>query len=159
MREGLGKRKRYIQEGLINIKWSLTAKSWLYAGIYFKHDENKINSNEPVLAIRESEHHFTSNGNENEYHQYYKLYEDKWLEWRYKAKMWSLQIPLLLDFKISNHWGITFGVTRILNSWEIEDQTTAYFNKRERTENDEIKSEANFGERYTQPTQRITEDF
>jgi hypothetical protein len=87
------------------------------------------------------------------------LYEDKWLEWRYKAKMWSLQIPLLLDFTISKHWGITLGLTRILNSWEIEDQTTAYFNKRERTENDETKTETNFGERYTQPTQRITEDF
>jgi hypothetical protein len=51
------------------------------------------------------------------------------------------------------------GLNRILNGWEIEDRTTAYFTKRERNENGQITLETNFGERYTQPKETITEDF
>lgn len=51
------------------------------------------------------------------------------------------------------------GLNRILNGWEINNKTTAYFAKRERNDNGQITIENNFGERYTQPTQKITEDF
>ena len=50
------------------------------------------------------------------------------------------------------------GVNRILNSWNIKEQTTAIFNKREREDNGIVKVETNFGERYTTPRKRITED-
>ena len=51
------------------------------------------------------------------------------------------------------------GVNRILESWRIEDQTTAYFKYRERNEDGVIQTETNFGERYTQPTEKISEDY
>jgi hypothetical protein len=49
------------------------------------------------------------------------------------------------------------GINRIFNSWDISDQTTAYFNLRERIQGSDVKSENNFGERYLQPAQQVTE--
>jgi hypothetical protein len=159
LRSGMGKRRRYKHEAMLNFKWRLTMGSSLYTGIYLKFDENKIDSNEPVRVTRESQYDYDSSDDQNVYHRYYKLFEDKWLEWRYKARMWTFQIPVIMHFRLNENWGILLGITRILSSWEIEDQTTAYFKKRERTEDGEVKTETNFGERYTRPTQRITEDF
>ena len=90
---------------------------------------------------------------------FYQLHEDKQLEWRYKSKYWTLQIPLLLHFKFNEFWGMMIGINRILESWDLKDQTIAYFNRRERINNDEMNEETNFGERYTQPDKKITEDF
>jgi hypothetical protein len=50
------------------------------------------------------------------------------------------------------------GINRILENWEIKDQTTAYFSRREITEDGETRTETNFGERYTQPRRKISED-
>ncbi len=88
-----------------------------------------------------------------------ELFEDKLLEWEYDAQNWTLQIPIIFNFGINDNWTIMFGLNRILNGWEIDDRTTAYFTKRQKNENGQVTIETNFGERYTQPTQKITEDF
>ena len=159
LRNGSGYRKKYKHEAMINFKWELSENNSVYAGIYATKQENKVFSNEPVTAFRRSEYDHDSSIDEHDYHYFQQLLEIKRLEWRYKAKSWSLQIPILFHFKLSEYFGLMLGVNRILNSWNITDETVAYFTRRERNYNGEINTETNFGERYRQPTERITEDF
>ncbi len=157
VRKGTGTRKVNMHEVLINFLWKLTEKTNVRAGIYYNSTSTNVNSSEPVISLRKSSYNYINKNNTNNYQ--YDLFEDKILEWEYDARSWSLQIPIVFNFGINENWSIMLGLNRILNGWEIEDKTTAYFAKRERNENGDIKIEMNFGERYTQPKQKITEDF
>ncbi len=157
IRNGTGKRKVFMHEALLNFLWKLTEKTNVRAGIYYNSTSTNVNSSEPVISLRKSSYNYINKNNTNNY--LYDLFEDKILEWEYDARSWSLQIPIVFNFGINENWSIMLGLNRILNGWEIEDKTTAYFAKRERNENGDIKIETNFGERYTQPKQKITEDF
>jgi hypothetical protein len=153
-----GKRKKYIYQAMINYKWKLTPATTISAGIYAYKNDTEVEISEPALVRRYSEYQHDTSG-VNRYWYLRELKEDKQLEWRYKSKKWSLQIPVILNFNLTEHWGMMLGVNRILESWRIEDQTTAYFNYREKNENGVIQTETNFGERYTQPTEKISEDY
>ena len=157
VRKGTGTRKVYIHEALLNFLWKLTDKTNVRAGIYYNSTKSTVNSSEPVTAIRKSEYNYSYKNNSQNYLT--ELFEDKLLEWEYDAQNWTLQIPIIFNFGINDNWTIMFGLNRILNGWEIDDRTTAYFTKRQKNENGQVTIETNFGERYTQPTQKITEDF
>ena len=143
---------------MINYKWKLTPTTTITAGIYAYKNDTEVQISEPALIRRYSEYQYDRNGI-TQYWDLRILEEDKQLEWKYKSKKWSLQIPIILNFNFSEHWGMMLGINRILESWKIEDQTTAYFDYRERNEDGVIQTETNFGERYTQPTEHISEDF
>lgn len=157
IRNGSGKRKVYVHEALLNFLWKLTDKTSVRAGIYYNSTNSQVNSSEPVIALRKSAYSHTYKY--NSWNNNYELFEDKLLEWNYESQSWSIQIPIVFNFSINEKWGLMFGLNRILNGWEIHDQTTAYFTKREKNDNGQVTVENNFGERYTQPAQKITEDF
>ncbi len=158
IRSGSGKREKYIHQAMLNFSWQLTPNNSINAGIYVHKNDTKVITSEPAAVQRYSEYqHDDSQG--GNYYNLRKLVEDKRLDWRYKSKNWSIQIPIILNFKLSDNWGMMLGVNRILESWKIEEQTTAYFKKRERNEDGVTLTEINFGERYTQPTEKISEDF
>lgn len=157
IRSGWGKRKVYMHEALLNFLWKLTEKTNVRAGIYYNSTSSTVNSSEPIIASRISEYNHVYKN--NSYNYLYELFEDKLLEWEYDAQSWSLQIPIVFNFGLNDNWTILFGLNRILNGWEIDDRTTAYFTKREKNENGQVTVETNFGERYTQPKEKITEDF
>jgi hypothetical protein len=90
---------------------------------------------------------------------YRRLYEAKRLVWDHSSKYQTIQIPVLLRWRAHEHFRLLLGVNRILERWKISDQTTAYFDKRERNEDGEIRTETNFAERYTMPDEKITEDY
>lgn len=159
VRHGSGLRERFTHEAMLNFKWELSSSSTLILGLYYNNFRINTFSTEPVLALRISDYVGTSSNPTNNYSYYHKLFEDKTLEWKYKSRSWSLQIPILLHFKFNKNWGIMLGLNRVLNGYEISDQTTAYFAKRLRVDNGTTKEEKNFGERYTQPTKKMTDDF
>jgi hypothetical protein len=156
-RNGEGTRKINMHEAALNFLWRLTEKVNIRAGVYYNYSRSLVNSLEPVSAIRKSEYNHTYKN--NSYHNNYQLIEDKVLEWEYEAQSWTIQIPIVFNFNLNDHFEFMLGLNRILNGWEITDRTTAYFTKRERNDNGQITTETNFGERYTQPTEKITEDF
>jgi hypothetical protein len=159
-RAGTGSRTENINEGLINFKWELTQNYTIQLGAYFRTANLEVNSVDPVKVIRQSEYNYqNTNPNNYNYYSFYSLSEDKTLTWKYSSDFWTLQIPIILQFKVSDFANIMVGLNRILNDWEIKDQTTAIFKKRERNDNGTISVETNFGERYTQPDKNITEDF
>jgi hypothetical protein len=159
-RAGKGSRTGSIHEGLLNFRWDLTGNYTILLGAYFNSTHFDIISSEPVKVIRESEYNYENTKYSTyNYYSFYSLYEDKTLNWNYSSDFWTLQIPIIVKFKVSDYLNILLGLNRILNSWDITDQTLAVFNKRESDNNGDIKTETNFGERYTQPDQKITEDF
>lgn len=156
-RTGSGERINNVNEGMINFKWKITDASIINIGLYINSSKNIITSNEPVFAVNESNYNYTSSDPQYNNTYYQKLIEDKTLVWTYRADKFSLQIPVLVNFRFSPHWGMMIGINRIYNSWDITDQTTAYFKLRERIQGSVDKTERNFGERYTQPEDRVSE--
>lgn len=160
IRSSVGSKEANKHEGMINFKWALTPGSSVYIGLYFNSTETEILNTEPVKVNRTSNYYYTSTDPQNEdYSRSYSLVEGKVLKWEYKSDYSTIQIPVIFNFRFGESWGMMLGLNRILESWEIKDITTAYFDLREKNENGEIKRETNFGERYTQPAKKITEDF
>ena len=156
-RTGGGERVANIHEAMINFKWRLTESSTINIGVYINSTDNTITSNEPVYATNESNYNYTNSNPQYNNNYYQKLIEDKTLVWTYNSDKFSLQVPVLLNFRFGQQWGMMLGINRIYNSWNVTDQTTAYFNLRERTQDTVVKSETNFGERYTQPAERVSD--
>lgn len=157
VRNGTGVRKLYEHEAMLRFLWKLNEKADVRIGLYYNFTNSKVNSSEPVTALRESEYDY--NYKNNSYNYLYRIFEDKLLDWEYESTNWSLQIPIVFNFMLNENFELLLGLNRILNGWEIEDRTTAYFTKREKNDNGQITVETNFGERYTQPSEKITEDY
>jgi hypothetical protein len=153
-RQGSGTREDNTHEAMLNFRMKLTEKSSITFGGYFSRTESDISSFEPVVATRYSS--YSSNDYPGDT---LSLYEDKDLDWNYHALEWSLQIPLFFDFQVSPQWLISVGLNKVLKSWQIEDETIAYCRVRQRVENDSVKTDSNFAERYKEPTHKITEEF
>ncbi|MGE5350765.1 MAG: hypothetical protein ACM3P0_01695 [Acidobacteriota bacterium] len=156
IRTGSGEKTVNSHEVMLNFKWDLTPSNTLLAGFYYSNSKSSVTDSEPVLASRYSEYNHTSQG--NNYYYLNTLREKKTLKWNYTAEEWTLQIPVLLYFKVHEKFGLWLGVNRILRDWEIHDVTVAYFNSRERNENGVIGKESNFAERYTEPAKKLTEN-
>lgn len=161
IRSSIGSKSANKHEGMINFNWALIPGSSIYLGLYFNSTKTEISSTEPVSVTRTSSYNSTSSDTlyYYNYNNYYRLVEDKVLEWEYKSDYWTFQIPVIFDFRFNENWGMMIGINRILESWEITDVTTAYFSLREKIQDTLLTRETNFGERYTQPAKKITEDF
>ncbi len=64
-----------------------------------------------------------------------------------------------LRHRAGERFHLSLGVNRILEHWDIAEETTAYFVRRLRTDNGVPREETNFAERYTQPVEKITDDY
>ncbi|MHC1738411.1 MAG: hypothetical protein AB9882_10410 [Ignavibacteriaceae bacterium] len=158
IRTGTGERNIKTHEGMVNLKWKLNDNTTLSTGIYINNTNTKITSTEPASVYRVSSNSSaTWQGNYNNYFQSRR--EEKTLVWEYMSDFTTIQIPVLLYFRLSDQWELMTGISRIANAWDIEDVTTAYFTKREKTDLDTSTTELNFGERYKMPRQRISEDL
>ena len=155
-RTGVGKREVKRHEFMLNSQIRLTEKNNLSLGLYYSHANSNILTTEPVIARASSD--YSQSGYYNDEYHYY-LFEDKTLQWHHQSTEWSLQIPVLIDFQLNEYWQISLGLNKILRSWNISDETIAYFDTRERLENDSLRIENNFAERYREPAQKITEEY
>ena len=159
IRSSTGTREKTGHEVMLNLKWAATENSSVMIGLYINSSNSTVQTSEPVNAFRVSDYQYENSDPQYNYDNHYSQYEKKTLVWNYESNDFTLQIPVILQFKFGDVWGWMVGVNRILNSWKITDQTTAYFDIRDRNENGTVTTETNFGERYTQPRQRITENF
>ncbi|NIV11574.1 MAG: hypothetical protein GWN62_09910 [Aliifodinibius sp.] len=145
---------------MLSFKWKLTPKNILYAGVLFSRTKYRISTIEPVNADRYSEYiYYNSRYDPDTSRHLHRLEEDKTLDWQYESLNWTLQIPVLMKFQFNKNWSMSLGINRILDNWEISEQTLAIFTRRYRLKDGTVKEETNFGERYTEPTKSQTEDF
>lgn len=158
LRSSSGKRKQYRHEAAVSLNWKLSEKTTVNTGVYLTKEENSISVIEPVDAYRYAYHRYEHSKPVYEDQYFMKLIEDKTLQWKYNSDLWSFQIPVITKFDLNEYFDLMLGVSRIYKSWRIEDETIAYFNKRELSDENGTTLETDFGERYLQPTRRITED-
>ncbi len=160
VRSGSGARDYNSQQGLVNFEWQLTSKNTLTTGIYYSRNHQEIFTSEPVVSSRFSEgFSYSSSYNPDTSFHSNRLAEDKEVAWNYDATTWTVQIPVFSYFQLNDRWRLMVGVNHVEKSWDIKEQTTAFFNERFTEENGETRTERNFAERYTQPRQRRTEEF
>lgn len=159
-RQGTGSRKKYNHEAMISSKWNLNKKTLFYAGIYINSYKEDIYSSEPAGVYRMSRYTDSPTDPANPVFKYSNtLSEIKRLQWEYSVRSWSVQIPVMIEFRLTDYFGLMFGINRILNNWDISDRTTAFYALREMEQSGTVKQENNFAERYTQPSEKTTEYF
>jgi len=159
-RSGSGTREETTHQSMVSFKWKLTPRNTLYAGVLYSRAKFNITTIEPVTADRYSEYLYYNSGYDPDSSTYLtRLEEDKTLDWKYESLNWSLQIPIFMKFQFNKTWSMMLGINRILDNWEITEQTTAIFIRRYRIEDGIVKEETNFGERYTEPVIHTTEDY
>ena len=161
-RTASGKNDRTRQEAMFSVRWQETDRVTVFFGVYVQNYVSNIDTREPVLARNQSHYFYQYENFEDqqdyEYSSTYALFEDKNLLWQYRSERQSLQIPVMLTYRINPSWEILLGINRMWEHWKISDQTTALFARRTKNENGTIKDEQNFGERYTQPEQKFTDN-
>jgi hypothetical protein len=155
-RTGSGIRESTKHEVMINVNWQLNEKTKLLVGFY-------INSTNSIVQNSESANYKTISYYKSE-GSYKNLddrttTEDKILTWDYDNDYFTFQIPIILNFKLNDHFGFMLGVTRIFQEWNIKSRTDVYFNERKESINGNINTENNFIERYTMPNDVYTEDY
>jgi len=145
-----------VNEIMIGIDWQLTENIKLQSGIYINNTVSKVNCTEDAVADQYS--YYKSEGTyENE--NLNRVSADKQLRWNYESKYSTFQIPVILDFTISENFDLILGLTRAFQDWNITNKTDVYFRNKLVNENGVIKTEQNFIERYTSPADNYTEDF
>jgi len=159
IRSGSGDRKENNHEVMVSFSSVLNSWCKLNVGLYINERDYNINTSEPVTVNRYSEYHSKSTGNYSyQYDNLLTLDEIKRLVWIYSSDYLSVQIPVILDFTITDYFGLTLGINRMLKDWEIDETTTAYFTSRKQNENGVIKEEKNFGERYSPADEKFTDN-
>jgi hypothetical protein len=136
-------------------RWNLEGNSQVSVGFSYQSKSSETNTNEPVKANRYSSYNYSSNyynGNNFEAGS-----EEKNLLWTFKAKLTTIQIPVMFNLRRSETSEILIGINRTISSWEIEEVTTAMFKYRNQSSSSGSTSETNFGERYTSPKETVSD--
>ena len=135
------------------LQWDLDSRTRLQLGVHVRHKTRETTTTEDVLADRYSDYNwFDNGGNNNRY--YYASREKKTLRWDFNTNVTTIQIPILLNYRVSKPIEILFGVNRSMKRWNVEDVTLALFDYRVQTHDTKTTKEENFGERYTQPEEK-----
>ncbi len=156
-RSGYGESRMRDHDFMVSLRWRLQPKKSVLAGLFFSRQKSVVESDEPITVTRYSEQQREINGLPD--YQYISgQYEEKVLNWHHESLYWTIQIPVLLDMDLADFLGMKLGVNRILEKWRTSDITTAYFIVRELNNNGTITTQTYFGERYTQPDEKKTDD-
>jgi hypothetical protein len=148
-RSGTGRRNGWTHRVTAALQWQVEPKMRLHVGINLSRRNCRTETSENVLANRFSDHFWFNGETQNRY--YYATEEEKELLWDFKTSETTIQIPVILNYRLSKYGEITFGVNRSMKRWNITDVTLAIFDHRTTTQNEQTTRKEHFGERYTQP--------
>lgn len=149
LRTGTGRRDGHAHRIGASLLWQVDAKTHLSFGVNVFFRTSRTTTSESVVGDRYSNYQWFSNDQNEQY--YTAVDEKKELQWDFKTSEMNIQIPVVLNYRISNRLEILLGVNRSMRRWNISDVTLALFDYRTTTENATTEHKENFGERYTQP--------
>lgn len=156
-RTGMGVKTISRHEASIAFTWKISPSASVVTGIFYKNENDKINTTEPVEIFNKYEYQNTSNGNVLT-DQYYEAHEKKQLTWNSNTQYWTLQIPVIFQITFDKYWGIVVGLNKILNTWNISEEIYAHIETRYVNDNGVINEKTDFLETYRQPERKITDD-
>ena len=85
-----------------------------------------------------------------------KVSESKELDWDFRARRTDIRIPVVFNWRVSPAVELIFGINRTMSRWTIDDVTLAKFDYRVTTTDTSTVRKENFGERYSEPTEKRT---
>lgn len=157
IRAGTGSEDIAEHRFFASLHWQMEERLNLDMGLFFQQSEKKSQTFEAVFSDRHSGGINNSSYNPGETEYFSKTVEDKKLYWDFRTKLTTVQIPIVLTYKVTDKADLLFGINRKMSRWQIDDQTLAIFNYREITDNSNWERKENFGERYTEPTEKKTD--
>ncbi len=154
VREGKGKRINKSHRFMGALQWEIERNKKLHIGLNVEFLTRRVDTDEHVLLNRHSRSEYNSS-----YSTYLQNYfdatrEDKNLQWEFQADVLNFQIPIIFTWRLSDAVEILLGLNRKMTNWDINDMTLAIFKYRETTSDTIITTKTNFGERYTEPSER-----
>jgi hypothetical protein len=153
LRSGTGSTEATNDRLLATLQWDLD--EWLHLSIGAQVDWQKSETNtlESVSLLGRSAYWSTA----GTWDYRYGNEESKDLHWKFTTSRTSFQIPIFVTVRLSKVVDVLLGLNRDMTQWEIEDVTLAIFRLRMSMSNGTVNREVNFGERYTQPKEKVSD--
>ncbi len=152
-RDGSGSQTFSIDRAMAAFRWRLDDRITLSLGAQLEFQNREITTIESVLLT--SRYAYWSNSHTWDWRS--SQGESKDLLWTFTAKRTSFRVPLFVDIKASEYVGILLGLSRDMAHWKIDDATLALFRYSTSDNNGSVVEQTNFGERYTTPTEEVTD--
>jgi hypothetical protein len=153
VRNGGGSERAMTHRFLASVQWHPSASVSLSIGAQYEWNESETQTAESVLLASRSAYWST----EGTWDSRFARNESKDLQWTFSTLRTSFRIPIFLTIKASEVVEFLFGVNRDMSRWKIQDVTTAIFRYRESVHNGVVERKENFGERYTEPTEEVSD--
>jgi hypothetical protein len=143
---------------MAGIRWQIDERISLAVGAQLEWYSMDIATSESVqLQERYLYSSRYTNSSNSDYDWRSNRDESKRLLWTFTSKRTSLQIPVILTIQASKVLQVLVGLNRDMTSWTIDDVTLALFDYRVTDQNGTTERKERFGERYTLPTERVSD--
>jgi len=152
-RYGKGDQVASCDRVMAALQWQLDERVTLSLGAQIEFQNREINTLESVEIASRSAYW----SNRGTYDWRTSQDESKDLLWTFTARRTSFRVPVFVDIKASEKVGILLGLSRDMSQWKIDDVTLALFRYRNSDNNGTIATQSNFGERYTTPTEEVSD--
>lgn len=152
-RAGTGQRTETVNRAKASVQWTISPKVRLSLGAQMEWEGTETRTSESVHLVSRSAYRSSA----GTWNADYGEHTSKDLHWTFTADRWSFQIPLFVTITASNVTEILLGLNRTMSRWKIDDVTLALFRFRETRMNESLQRAENFGERYTQPTEQVSD--
>jgi hypothetical protein len=153
VRTGGGKQKVTSNRFAATLQWNINQRVSLSFGAFWDWQEQSMNTLEAVQLSSRSRYWYT----DATYDYGYAQAESKDLLWTFTTKRTNFQIPIFLTVKATDAFEVMFGLNRNAAWWSIDDVTLALFAYRNSMNNGQEQKAENFGERYTEPREEISD--
>jgi len=155
-----GDGERTISKNLLQaaLKWEVMKKHHFDVGMIMGLRNQRTETSEKVDAFSETYRYYHRMNNGDEYtSEYYRLTEeDKTINWEFRSRLRSLQIPVIYQYDINPRFDLLVGINRTMNFWKIENTTLVLYDYRRQVQNGETLVETMTGERISEPDERIS---
>jgi hypothetical protein len=152
-RGGSGRTTTATNRVLAALQWQLDERVSLALGAQLDWQMTETKTAEGILARMQSV--YQSSG--GDYYWNYGSDESKDLLWTFKAERTSFRIPVFLTMRASDAISVLLGLNRTMTHSKVDDVTLALFRYRQSNSSGTITREESFGERYTQPTEEVSD--
>lgn len=140
---------------LVSLRWTLNDKSELTIGGVVNIMNQQTNTNEPTTATGHS--YYNTTGSSNNLLYYDTTGQNKNLQWSFGVNQWSLDIPVIFNYRFSDMVALMLGLDKQLSEWKMTDQTLViYYQDYENNSYSGITNKSNYGELYVSPSQDIS---
>ncbi len=152
-RTGSGEAIETMDRVKASIQWTINEQVSLSIGAQMEWRNSETNTSETVALLNRSAYW----GTQGMWDYRYGENTSKDLLWTFSSKRSSFQIPVFLTIRASSVLEVLLGLNRNMAQWEINEVTLAAFRYREIMRDGVKQRDENFGERYTTPTEKVSD--